>query len=239
MFNIIKSEFYKTFRTKGFWISFSIMFGITIFMYLAELIGKNFPNLELAEYLSGAEVILSRLNGTGSFNILFLAIFMVYFFTLDNENGCIKNIFGRNINRGKYYLCKFLCCIMCSALIYGLNMLSFMILGTIFYGFDTNNIFNLQGFVYLSIIQTIILITYIAIIQFICTIIKKLGFSIITVVLLMFLEWLLPLSISNFVREFATYSINLKNIMPTSILLTFISLIFVLLGIKLTNKTDF
>lgn len=239
MINIIKSEFYKMFKLKGFWISFSIMFGITILMYLVELIGKNFPNLELAEYLSGAEIILSRLNGTGSFNILFLSIFMVYFFTLDNENGCIKNIFGRNINRSKYYLCKFLCCVIGTVLIYGLNMLSYMILGSIFYGFDTTNIFNFKGFLYLCFIQTVITITYISIFQFICVIIKKFGFAIVIIILFLLFEGLIPFSLGSFIRIFSSYDISFKSIMLSSLSLLIIIFVINLLGIKIMKKSNF
>lgn len=233
MINMIKSEFYKMFKLKGFWISFIIMFVITIYVYIMEEI---FNHLDA---YSGAEIILSRLSDSGIFNMMFLSIFITYYFTIDNENGAIKNIFCRNIDRSKYYLCKLMCCVIGTVLIYGLNMLSYMILGSILNGFDTTNIFNFKGFLYLCFIQTVITISYISVFQFICVIIKKFGFAIAIIILFLLFEGLTPFSLGSFARIFASYDISFKSIMLSSLLLFIIIFVINLLGIKIIKKSNF
>ncbi len=125
MFNMVRMDLYRMFRTKALYVIWIVMAVTMLLTTSLSLISQEMPeaqeyaqeeteNVNLGMSVSlptrpGAQItVLDEVyaNTTAKFTALFLVIFAVIFATADINSGYIKNIGGQVRNRGALFLSK-------------------------------------------------------------------------------------------------------------------------------------
>ncbi|MEY8427021.1 ABC transporter permease [Lachnospiraceae bacterium 46-15] len=148
MFNMVRMDLYRMFRTKSLYVIWIVMAATMLLTTSLSLIVQEMP--ELQEYTHqettenvnlGMSVSLPTLPGeqitvldevyantTAKFTALFFVIFAVIFATADINSGYIKNIGGQVRNRGALFLSKAVAMLVFTAL----TMLGYVLLQALF-----------------------------------------------------------------------------------------------------------
>lgn len=126
MINIIKSNLFKLFRNKTYY-GICVLLGLSLILYIYLNYFAKYSNdfvvpalQNLSENLSNPYII----------NILF-ALLAGKFILEDYGSGVIKNILGRGISRGKYFIGN----IISIYIVYVITWIIYLVLQSIIYGF--------------------------------------------------------------------------------------------------------
>ncbi len=148
MFNMVRMDLYRMFRTKALYVIWIVMALIMLLTTALSLMAQEMP--EPQEYIQqeteenvnlGMSVSLPTLPGkqitvldevyantTAKFTALFLVIFAVLFATADINSGYVKNIGGQVPNRGALFLSKTAAMLVFTAL----TMIGYVLLQALF-----------------------------------------------------------------------------------------------------------
>lgn len=148
MFNMVRMDLYRMFRTKALYVIWIVMALTMLLTTALSLMAQEMP--EPQEYIQqeteenvnlGMSVSLPTLPGeqitvldevyantTAKFTALFLVIFAVLFATADINSGYVKNIGGQVPNRGALFLSKTAAMLVFTAL----TMIGYVLLQALF-----------------------------------------------------------------------------------------------------------
>lgn len=137
MFNMIKFEIYKLFRSKNFYICSGLMLGLVLLMAVLTRSSPGGAKLDT----SGVEFA----NMSIQIGILILAVFISTFVCDDNTHGTIRNIYAKGYSRNKVYFAKFIVSIISSIVIMVACILFSLLLAEIL--FDSRGIEKVDIFI--------------------------------------------------------------------------------------------
>ena len=196
MLNILKTDFYKAFRTPSFWV-------ISVITILSSLLSSFlcFWILTQPEFLEKPEAIkLLEVNGiynnffkdaneimTGC--IFLIGIFAVMFFVSEFNYGTIKNIASKGYRREYIYISKFVTAIVVAIISLLLSFLTAFITAQIMINNKISGFFDYNAEFHTSLSkQALLVVTYISIAILLAMLFRSLGPALSVFLAYFFLE---------------------------------------------------
>lgn len=194
-----KADFYRLFRTKGFWISQFIIIGIIFISIASQAVGQVGVNLE-----ESAQEIESQfsMQWTGVTSVEAITSMMgIFFYTMlpmmviiighDFSKKTYKNILTVGVSRTKYFLAQYISFAMMIFLqVFYIYAVSFLT-GTLFYGVgDGFNSKQLLNWLFVGIIQFLMIMAILTISCFVTYLTKNSVLAILTAI---FIQLLIPI----------------------------------------------
>lgn len=148
MFNLLKAEWFKLWRSRPLWIIialiFALFFTFVLFTYLADIgvldetgsvrVEVNESVTEEAP-LSGIKLLIESAYGPDLFSIILIISFLgAFFLTSENSIGTIKNVVATGHHRWQIYLAKMLALMFGSLILSVFFMLIPAVIGSISFG---------------------------------------------------------------------------------------------------------
>lgn len=193
MINILKTDFYKAFRTTSFWVILIINILYTVFFSFCLFVSYLFilESHELTDIMFDTTIpnffqsVPSILTGS----TFLIGIFAIMFFTSDFTYGTIKNIASKGYRRAYIYLSKFITVLTFAAIYLFLSFITSFFTAQIvvnskipeFFNFDNNFIQSMSKY-------SLQLVTYISIAVLLAVLFRSLGPSIATFLGFIFFE---------------------------------------------------
>jgi len=186
MRNLLKTDFFKLKRSKGFWIcaALCVLFGIMMVVAIQsdirmEMRSEN-PNdreymqaLEMSKHTSAVWALEQFL--PTNFNALIVGIFIAVFITSEFSYGTIKNTLSRGADRTKVFCSKFFVCGVAAVIMQILFIASMLTAGSIVWGYDPNGLSTPGGLISVILTQILVIIGFAALFSFISTTIRANG----------------------------------------------------------------
>lgn len=174
MLNILKTDFYKAFRTPSFWvisvitILSSLLSSFSIFWLLTQ------P--EFAELIEIAPGFFQTVPGVTSGCIFLIGIFAVMFSVSDFNYGTIKNIASKGYRREYIYISKFVTAIGVAIISLLLSFLTAFITAQIMINNKISGFFDYNAEFHLSLSkQALLIVAYISIAVLLAMLFRSLG----------------------------------------------------------------
>lgn len=174
MLNILKTDFYKTFRTPSFWvisvitILSSAFLSFSFFWYLTQ------P--EFAELIEIAPGFFQTVPVVTSECIFLIGIFAVMFSVSDFNYGTIKNIASKGYRREYIYISKFITAIGFAIINFLLSFLTAFIAAQIMINNKIPGFFDYNAEFHTSLSkQALLVVTYISIALLLAMLFRSLG----------------------------------------------------------------
>jgi ABC-2 type transport system permease protein len=188
MINLLKSEFYKLKKSKGFYIllALCVVFPVILaFAYkgVAATAAAGNPDMQdilvMSRQFSGAWFTGNALSMEGmAIHSLIIAIFVSIFVAMEFNHGTMKNIVSKGFNRTQVYFSKFLTATTAALVMLITFMIASTIIGTILWGFDSQGIASLGNFMTLFLTQGFLIVAYTAVFVFVAMSLRSNGASI-------------------------------------------------------------
>lgn len=187
MINSLKSDFYKAFKSKNFYIALLVLLGFGLL-----IVALSYAS---GEYIYGKAFFLEGMSHNLTF--VFSAIFISIFICSDFSSGMMRNYVSGNISRSKVFFSKAIVCLAVSVIFLVFSTLIFGLLGVMFFGYGmpfTGTEF-LEIFVKL-LLEILVLAAYVSIFLFIAISLRATGGVVSLNILIIFI---VPLILSIFV----------------------------------------
>lgn len=244
MINVIKSNLFKLFRSRGYYAICGLL-GLSLAMYIYIIYFS--PGHERSFIVPVLQNLRANLSNPYIINILFL-ILVGKFILEDYESGVIKNILGRGIGRNKYFIGN----IISVYFVYIITWIIYLVLQSIIYGIKygigTGNIGNLMLGIILNLIFMLALLTIVSAAvaitrnEILIILILIITLNIDNIIMLIAeilhrsidLNWL---SMINYINYISRSTSNILFIKGIGISLIYV-VIFIFVGIYAINKQD-
>ena len=146
MRNILKSDLFKLYKNKAFWICLLLSVAVAVLMVLAIQAGINNITGNMGHVPFAG--ILGLISGVGAltifipmnFHLIFIAVFSSLFVASEFQTGTIKNTISRGAGRVNVFFSKFIVTAFASIVMFLAFVIAIVVTGTILWGFDPGGI---------------------------------------------------------------------------------------------------
>lgn len=253
MTNILKTDFYKAFRTTSFWVTsilvilFSLLESFLIFWGLK----MTFDNAELLD-LMGNHIpgFFQSVLGIISQNIFLSGIFACMFATSDFTYGTIKNTASKGYRREYIYISKFITILGITIINFILSLLTSFITAQIMIGNKIPDFFKYDNYGIKDIFAlSLQIIAYISLALLLAMLFRSTGPTIATFLGFIFLEGTFIELIDQFINRVLHYDFSIgvysisravsdSYMLRGSIVILIYIVIFTLIGMYSFKKRD-
>ena len=155
MLNVVKSDFYKLWKSKFFKGCVFASFIVAIIFVGALHTGVIHATVDGR----GAAEMLAQIMFAG-FYIYIFAVFTSLFVASEFQYGTIKNMLSRGAGRTKVFFSKVIVCISANLVMLAIFICTVLIVGTVLWGFDPNGIGAFSGLLAMIPLQAFMIIAY-------------------------------------------------------------------------------
>lgn len=212
MFNLLRSDLYKVYKSRAFYILTLLNIIVGMLMAMGLNAGMRAMGGPRAGVFDG---MLGQINGADGlsmfipfgFHLMFLAIFVSIYVASEFQNGTIKNVLSRGARREKVFLSKFVVSALVGLFMFFVFVGTLLLVSGFYFGFDISSTTSLSGLLNMLIFQSLFVVAYVALFTLVSMTIRgaggAIGTNLVSVTMMS--------TILSAVSYFLPWSVNLNN----------------------------